>query len=800
MTGKTQESGGISGCGGGFVPPSILEYAFVNVITGHGVPGTIVKLTDGGSLILGSATVASDASWSIPLDQPTKMYDVLRATAYNPTSEKTSAAAQVTVGGAQPEITESYAGSEGAVGMTARAARVTIYGPDGEQVGWAVPDPRDGAWLARYAAKLNAGDTVTLIANAGNGNTSVPVTLVAGRFNVTHRTGRRIGASGAEPGATIMVYNADTGQLIDEVKANADGEWSLDFHQPLARGSRVRFYAVNSQGLTTNAVTVVLSAAALAPPVIYQYSTQGVSGWAPPNKQVYILGLDTGCGKAVNVDGQGQWTTVGVKTFQENEVVFARTLDSEPNQLIRAQESDTADSSINTSVTISQYRPNPPTVEKVEEQGAEGTAEPGAFVYAATVEPFNLIGSVLVGDDGGWEIDFPNGIKNGQMIAFNAVADLNMLAGLAPDSTSNNMVHTVGEDPATEVETPVFTVYNGTVFSGTEATPNTRVVVNRDHSGEVGHAVVDADGNWEFSVSGADIVADDVQVYAIAEVLPAGKPTSQKTKLVTVDSYVPEPPDVTGPYPDVVSGTEAGPADQLPKLKIYIAYADSPDVPIGPGSPVDDEHNWEYGPAGLKIGDKMVAWAQTDAGNQSKKVPFTILGESQPLPPQIRKYNGNPVSGTTYDDEVTVSLYEDSTSGTLLGSEDLAAGVYNWSIDVGGTLPAGTKLVAIVTDALGSNSDPAVENVDMSQPNYPSVLEIQPTYVSGQGDASTIAYAYSYDTGKKLGSVTVGPTGVFEIPLSPEQLEGAYIITFLADDTTGSLSPFFVQAVGYTYS
>ena len=129
MTRKTQESGGISGCGGSFVPPSILEYAFVNVISGHGVPGTIVKLTDGGSLILGSATVASDASWSIPLDQPTKMYTVLRATAYNPTSEKTSAAAQVTVGGAQPEITESYAGSEGAVGMAARAARVTIYGP-----------------------------------------------------------------------------------------------------------------------------------------------------------------------------------------------------------------------------------------------------------------------------------------------------------------------------------------------------------------------------------------------------------------------------------------------------------------------------------------------------------------------------------------------------------------------------------------------------------------------------------------------------------------------------------------------
>ena len=44
---------------------------------------------------------------------------------------------------------------------------------------------------------------------------------------------------------------------------------------------------------------------------------------------------------------------------------------------------------------------------------------------------------------------------------------------------------------------------------------------------------MDADGNWEFSVSGADIVADDVQVYAIAEVLPAAGATNAAVRIGT---------------------------------------------------------------------------------------------------------------------------------------------------------------------------------------------------------------------------------------------------------------------------
>ncbi|WP_319520485.1 hypothetical protein [uncultured Martelella sp.] len=197
---------------------------------------------------------------------------------------------------------------------------------------------------------------------------------------------------------------------------------------------------------------------------------------------------------------------------------------------------------------------------------------------------------------------------------------------------------TTGNASTPKPDAPVITTYSTSVIGGTEATPGTVVVVTNVTQGQLinpaGASVFF--GSWQIQPTGADIPNDGDEITATAWSVENGNMTvsSAPSQPKTVSAFVPPSPAVTKSYPNDIEGIENIFQPSLQAMTtIYIApQLDISRTPVGNSGHLTGQ-SWTISPSPSRTpGEKMVAWAQTDAGAKSALKPFTIVVSDEPIP------------------------------------------------------------------------------------------------------------------------------------------------------------------------
>ncbi len=201
---------------------------------GVGIPGSTITVTNATGLVLGTAIVAADGSYTAPLDPPQRngeLLGVVQADIAGNFSPSIPAVAPDTTAPAAPA---AVVGSEGTVvvGSGEPGATVTITSSGGVVLGTAVVSTA-GAYVVTLATAQRNGETVVATQSDGAGNISGSTTAVAPDLTapppptVTVIAGDGTALTGrGEAGARVDVRAPDA-TLLGSTTVNADGSFAV---------------------------------------------------------------------------------------------------------------------------------------------------------------------------------------------------------------------------------------------------------------------------------------------------------------------------------------------------------------------------------------------------------------------------------------------------------------------------------------------------------------------------------------------------------------------------------------------
>jgi hypothetical protein len=446
-------------------------------ISGTGVAGDTIRVTlpDGSVL---TTTVAADGSWSVTPSAAQALatgLNTLTVTAVDPTGNASSTIPlTITVDAAAPaapvaalapasdsgasgdrltnDTTPTLTGT-GTAGDTIRvtlpggAVLVTTVAADGT---WSVT-PGDAQALANGANTL----TVTAVDPAGNASSATPLTITVDSAaaapspmdlaassdtgssdtdNLTRLTTPTLTGSGAEPGATVTLYDTDGTTVLGTGLADAGGNWSIT-STPLSAGAHTltarQTDLAGNRSAPTAGLVVTIDASALPPSVpdllaasdsgdfnsdnLTRDTTPTFRGTgAEPGATVVLYDTDGGTVLGTGVaDGSGSWS-------------ITSTALSEGSHTLRARQTDTAgntslfSASLGVTIDTGAAPPSAPDLAEASDSGSSSTdditsvssprvtgtgAESGAMVTLYDTDGTTVLGTGTADGGGNWSIN-----------------------------------------------------------------------------------------------------------------------------------------------------------------------------------------------------------------------------------------------------------------------------------------------------------------------------------------------------------------------------------------------------------
>ncbi len=231
---------------------------------GVGIVGSTITVTNAAGLVLGTAIVAADGSYSAPLDPPQRngeLLGVVQADIAGNFSPSIPAVAPDTTAPAAPA---AIVGSEGTVvvGSGEPGATVTITSSGGVVLGTAVVSTA-GAYVVTLATAQRNGETVVATQSDGAGNISGSTTAVAPDLTApppptvtviaddgTALTGR------GEAGARVEVRAPDA-TLLGSTTVNADGSFAVGLFPAQTAGATLSITQADLAGNVSLPSTIV---------------------------------------------------------------------------------------------------------------------------------------------------------------------------------------------------------------------------------------------------------------------------------------------------------------------------------------------------------------------------------------------------------------------------------------------------------------------------------------------------------------------------------------------------------------
>jgi sugar lactone lactonase YvrE len=764
-------------------PGDLTVNADGSVLTGTGEVGARIEARAADGTLLGSATVASDGTFSLALSPAQTSGQALLVSATDAAGNASVTAQALapvvaTPGGdtTPPEApTEVVISGSGTLisGRGEAGSTVTVIDTNGNSLGSATVGA-DGLFSVTISPSQNNGQTVQVFLSDASGNLSQNVVLQAPDITAPLQpTDLALSAEGltltgtAEPGARIVIRNADN-EVIGITRAEPDGRFSASMSSAQRNGEFLELTVTDAAGNSSS--PLVFNAPDTLPPeqptdVVISADGVSLSGKGEAGSTVRIL------------DASGN--EIGTGTVAANGT-FQITLSA------AASENDVL------SIVLSDAAGNTSTPLAVTVPDASGPVTPANL--SMTSDGSQLSGTAGVGDT--IEVRGPDGTLLGSALV---QGDGIFTVALSPAQADGEVVDVVAVDSAGErsVTVPL------TAPDITAPLAATDLAVSSDGlsltgRGEAGATVtvLDAQGN----VLGT---APVLSTASFSVPLTPPQINGQILQVVVTDaSGNPSPAaqvaasDLDGPLqPSALQIDTTGTLlTGVAQSGSTITVTDINGVPLG-SAPVraDDSFSVVLN-SPQNNGQTLVVGAIDASGNASPQTSFVTPDTQAPAPLSNLQIDsaGLVLTGTgEADAQVTVR----GPDGTVIGSTTVASdGTFVVSLSAQ-QIDAQT-LSATQTDPAGNQSAPAtVIAPDFTPPGAVTEVNISATglLVTGQGEVGATVIV-SDASGARLGSATVAGNGRFEVALSPAQINGQSLSVSQLDAAQNPSPPVAVEA------
>jgi uncharacterized repeat protein (TIGR01451 family) len=806
-------------------------------ITGTAEPGSTVEVRiDTTTVVATGLPTDGSGNWTYTLTAGQTLLDGghnVTARATDPAGNTGSASSPVnftvdTSAPAAPTITAPAAGSRtndttpDVVGTAEANATVRIY-VDGALQGTTTATG-SGAFTFTIPAPLAEGNrtvTAEAIDVAGNiGPLSAPLTFTidltapAAPQILTPPSPTQTNDSTptltgvAEPLARVNFFVGSTPAGF--TTADASGNWTMTL-AVLADGTHsVTAVAVDVAGNSSNpsaATTLIIDTGIPSPPSITiplegartNDNTPEVSGTAEPNASVslYVDGVLRGNATA---NGSGAWvTSISTPLAEGLRTLTATATDAAGNT---SAASPARTFTIDTSAPLAPIISAPVNGSTTSDETplVSGTAEPFAtvtlFVNGVASGTTPALGT------GAWSIELSTLADGIYTLRAHATDEA---GNTGPLSTSTSFTVDTSAPPPPALATPADGSFVGTsrpTVTGT-AEPGATISVLFDNN-PAGTTTAAPSGSWSFTPVGA-LLDGPHTVSATASDAAGNTSGSSATNNFTVDTEIPAPPVITSPTAGQIVSDPRIPISGTAEANAFVEVrVDGVLFGIVTADPLGA---WSYTPSVAQslsnAPHTVVARTIDRAGNTSSpsaSVTF-IVDTVAPQPPVVTA----PANGSrTGDDTPTISgtAEADSTvnvivDGEVVGTNVATGGAWSYTLDVTQALADGNHTAtAFTVDAAGNTSGNATTVsfvVDLTPPAPPAITQpLDNAHVGVStptitGTAEPLATVTVFIGSTAVVTTNANGSGNWSVAL-PSQLDGTYVLTATARDTSGNTS------------
>ncbi|MBC3487762.1 hypothetical protein HU750_19025, partial [Pseudomonas sp. SWRI50] len=727
-------------------PDNLVLAADGLVVTGTATPGSTVTVYGPNGVLLGTAPVADDGTFTVNLGSVQANGEVLHVSAVG-TDGSTSlpATLQAPDTTAPLPLANVVLSSDGLVlsGRGEPGATVSVIGEGGVDLGTGVVDANGNFSINLGSAQIN-GEQLSASQSDAAGNESNSISLIApdrvapdAAENLAFAGGGSLLNGTGEAGSTVRVLAAD-GSVLGTTVVRGDGSFQVDLNAPQANGQQVQVVLTDAAG-NQSAASPITAPDTTPPtaPTELAISSDGITltGRGEVGALLIVTGPDGSEVGRATVDASGHFT-----------VILSPALGN--SELLSFTQTDTAG---NVSPVATLLTPDftPPAALTDVDITLDGSVVTGQGEAGATVTVSNAAGAVLgsgiVLADGSFRVELTPPQINFETLSVqqadppgNISAPVNILA---PDLTP--------PEAATELRLNAA----GDLLSGVgEAGATVRVYVGIT---QIGTVQVDADGTFQVNLSSAQLNGQVLQVT-----VTDGRGNISPISTTTAVDITP-PASVIATIND--SGTQLiGTGEPGSRVTVVNNQGDL----LGQVS-VDPDGTFVLDLNAAQInGEVLTLIAQDATGNPSAPLQVTAPDLTPPVQPSDLLLNpaGTSMTGTA---EAGTTVTVRGPNNNVVGEVEVPANG-QFTVTINPAQNNGQLLTVVSTDDAGNSSLPAsYQTNDTSPPDVVTDMAINNTFdvLTGKGEPNAIVTVSR--GGTVLGTGQVDAAGNFQITLVP---------------------------------
>ncbi|WP_060511485.1 BapA/Bap/LapF family large adhesin [Pseudomonas sp. NBRC 111124] len=728
------------------VPGSLVLSADGLVVTGIATPGSTISVVGPNGVLLGSAPVNNNGTFSVTLGSTQANGEILQVSATG-TDGSTSLPGELQApdSTAPQPLSNLVLSNDGLVltGHGEPGATVTVLGIGGTDLGTAVVGA-DGNFSVNLAAAQVNGEQLSAAQTDAAGNESNSVSLTAPDITAPNAPANLAFAGGGsllngtgEANAAVKVIAAD-GTVLGTATVMSNGSFQVTLNTPLANGQAVQVVLTDAAGNQSSAGSIT------APDT------------TPPNAPSELAISSDGA----TITGRGEAGATVIVTNPAGQQIGTALVDA----------------SGHFTLTLNPALGNAEVLSFTLTDGA-GNLSPVATLQTPDFTPPDLLTNVVINADG--SVVVGRGEPGATVTVNNAagvllgtttvLADGNFRVELSPAQINQQVLSVQQADPPGNISEPV--TINAPDLTPPAAALDLRLNAAGDQLGgtgeagstvrvyagttEIGTATVGPNGTFVVNLNAAQLNGQVLQV-TLADASGNISPISTVTAI-----------DSTPPATVVASLNASG--TQLTgvgEAGAHLTVMDSQGNMLGQGT-IDPAGTFVLNLTSAQINGQVLSVIAQDAtGNPSVPLQLTAPDLTPPAQPANLTLTGNGtlLNGTG---EVGSVISVRDPSGTEVGTVTVPAGG-NFTVTLNSAQNNGQLLTVIASDSAGNTSTPAsYQTVDTSPPAIVTNLAVNNTYdiLTGRGEAgATVTVSFGSVV---IGTGQVDSGGNFSINLQP---------------------------------
>ncbi len=580
------------------------------VVTGSGVPGSLIRVFDPLGAPIGTGEVLADGSYRIELSETQSNNAILRVTQEDVFGNVTQPGFSTV--DTFPPLPPYLKPSNGLTvsGVAEAGTIVVISDPSGKEIG---RGPTDGD--GKFAIVLNTeqphhavlkGVTVDYASNTSEPST-VKVLRLPAPAPIVDPTNGSVIAGKADPEALLTIKTLD-GAIVCETYVTVLGTFRCTPVTVPLHDTKLLVYTTDALGVKSEIAPATVDAEPPAKPVVNPTDGSVLRGTAEPGALIFVKDSNGLVVCETQTDIAGSWRCVPNRTLNNLETLSVVAIDAAGN------------SSEPASVEVDQNKPEPPVLTLSDGNSITGTAEPRSTVRVYSSDNAYL-GSAITDAAGTFTLPLLNRLANGLNLTATATDEANNTS----DAGEGRVSYPTGANTVSCVINLDHTV----TCTGEAATENTITVQDANGETVCETTVTAVDGSWSCTTVG-EILSKPLTVVI----------TDQGGGSVVRTPVHPVPLEAFNVSCDQEEGGIVSClGEATPRFSVSVASVD--DQPVC-DSPVDDTGNWGCSSVEEIVSSEMIVTVLDENGVPSAGVRTVATAFTSPVPSPGPKNNPQP--------------------------------------------------------------------------------------------------------------------------------------------------------------